>query len=49
MTQIPTICEEEDDRYCHHISKKFPCITFTPEDMQVKENIIDPCIIQHLA
>ena len=42
MTQIPIICEEEDDNYCHYTSKQFSCITFTPEDMQVKGKQIDP-------
>ena len=37
LTQIPTICEEEDDNHCHHTSKQFSCITLSPEDMQVKE------------
>jgi len=36
MTQIPTICREEDGNHCHHTSKQSPCITFTQEDMQVK-------------
>jgi len=36
VTQIPAICGEEDDSHCHHTSKQFRCITFTPEDMQVK-------------
>jgi len=36
MIQIPAICGEEDDNHCHHTSKQFPCITCTPEDMQVK-------------
>jgi len=36
MTQIPAICGEKEGNYCHHTSKKFSCITFTPEDMQVK-------------
>ena len=34
--QIPAMCGEKDDRHCHHNSKQFSCITFTPEDMQVK-------------
>jgi len=36
VTQIPATCQEEDDSHCHHSSKQFPCITFTPEDTQVK-------------
>jgi len=36
VTQIPSTCEEKDDSHCHQTSKQFPCITFTPEDMQVK-------------
>jgi len=30
MTQIPVKCEEEEGNHCHHTSKKFPRITFTP-------------------
>jgi len=37
ITQIPAMSGEEDDRHCHHTSKQFFYITFTPEDMQVKE------------
>jgi len=37
MTQIPTMCAKKDDNHCHHTSKQFPCITFTQENMQVKE------------
>jgi len=36
VTQIPAICQEEDRNHCYHASKQFSCITFTPEDMQVK-------------
>ena len=36
ITQIPAICGEKDDYHCYHTSKQFSCITFTPEDMQVK-------------
>jgi len=36
VTQIPAICDDEDDNHCHHNSKQFPCITFTSKDMQVK-------------
>ena len=36
MTQILAIRGEEDGNCCHHTSKMFPCITFTPEDMKVK-------------
>ena len=36
ITQIPTMCREEDDIHCHYTSKQFSCITFTPKDMQVK-------------
>jgi len=46
ITQIPAICAEKDDNHYHHTSKQFSCITFTPEDMQVKENMIGPYIIQ---
>ena len=37
MTLIPTIYGEEDGNHCHYTSKQFFFITFTPEDMQVKE------------
>jgi len=37
MAQILAICREEDDNHCQHTSKQFFCITFTPEDMQIKE------------
>ena len=36
VTQISAICEEEDDNHCHHASRQFYYITFTPEEMQVK-------------
>ena len=35
MTQIPAVREKEDDKHYHRISKQFPCITFTPDDMQI--------------
>jgi len=28
---------EEEGNHCHHTSKQFSCITFTPEDIQIKE------------
>jgi len=37
VTLVPAICEEEDDNHCHHIPKQLSCITFAPEDMQVKK------------
>jgi len=37
MTRILAICGKKDSNHCHHTSKQFPCITFTPEDMQVKQ------------
>ena len=36
MTKIPAKQEEEDEENCLHTSHHFPCITFTPNDMQVK-------------
>jgi len=42
VTLILVICGEEDDNHCHHTSKQFFCITFTPEDMQVKEKHDSP-------
>ena len=36
IAQIPDVREEEDDEYCHQTSKHFSCITFTPDDMQIK-------------
>ena len=35
--QIPAVREEEDDGHCHKTSKHFLCITFTPDDIQIKE------------
>ena len=37
INQIPTVREEEDDGHCHKTSKHFLCITFTPDDIQIKE------------
>jgi len=37
LIQIPIIPEEEDERHCHLASRRSPCITFSPEDMQIKE------------
>jgi len=42
MNQIPAMCEEEDDNYCHHTSNQFSHITFTPEDMQIKRKYNRP-------
>ena len=36
MVQIPAGPQEEDKEVYHHASLNSPCITFTPEDMQVK-------------
>jgi len=30
-------CEEEDEVHYLQTSKRFPCITFIPDDMQIKE------------
>jgi len=37
ITQSPARCGEREDRHCYHTLKQFFCITFTPEDMQIKE------------
>ena len=37
MTQIRAKPEEEDEENYLHASQYVPCITFTPNDMQVKE------------
>jgi len=37
LTQIPAISKEENDGHCHQAFRHFPCITFSPEDMQIKE------------
>ena len=42
MSQIFVICREEEGNNCHHTSTKFPCITFTSEDMQVKRKYDRP-------
>jgi len=36
MTQIPAGPQEEDEKDCPHTPQHAPCITFTPDDMQVK-------------
>jgi len=42
---------EEDEENCLHASQHVPCITFTPDDMQVK-GMLGPCtsqgILDHL-
>jgi len=48
ITQIPARHKEEDEGYCLQISKRFPYKTFTPEDMQSRGKMIDPCITQVL-
>ena len=42
VTQIPAISEEKNVSYCHHTSKQFSYIAFTPDDMQVKEKYDRP-------
>jgi len=37
VTQIPATCKEKDGNHCHHTLKQFPCISFTLDDMKVKE------------
>jgi len=36
MAQIPAAPQEEDEEDCLHASQIVPCITFTPDNMQVK-------------
>jgi len=36
MAKIPAGPQEEDEENCLHTSQHAPCITFTPDDMQVK-------------
>ena len=36
IAQIHAVYEEGDDKHYHHTSKRFPCITFTSDDMQIK-------------
>ena len=36
MTQIPAGPQQEHEKDCLHSSQHAPCITFTPDDMQVK-------------
>jgi len=36
MARIPAEPQEEDEEDCLHASQHTPCITFTPDDMQVK-------------
>jgi len=38
MAQIPIGPQEENKEDCLHASQNIPCITFTPDDMQVKGN-----------
>ena len=35
ITQIPAGLEQEDEGHCLQTSEHFPCITFSPDDMQV--------------
>jgi len=43
MARILAESQEEDKEYCLNASQHAPCITFTPEDMQVRGNMIGPC------
>jgi len=36
MARILAKLEEKDEENCLHASQYIPCITFTPDDMQVK-------------
>ena len=36
IAQIPAGHDEEDEENCLQTFKHFPCITFTPDDMQIK-------------
>jgi len=51
MARLPVISEKEDKGSCLHASQHVPCITFTPDDMQVK-GMLGPCtsqgILDHL-
>ena len=46
MTQILAEPKEENKEDCLHASQNAPCITFTPDDMQVKMKHDRPCISQ---
>ena len=36
MARIPVELQKEDEEDCLHASQYVPCITFTPDDMQIK-------------
>jgi len=42
MAQILTGSQEEEEDDCLHASQNAPCITFTSDDMQVKEKHDQP-------
>ena len=48
MTQIPIGPQEENKEDCLHASQNTPCITFTPDDMQVKRKHDRPCTSQDI-
>ena len=37
IAQILAGHKKEDEGHCLQTSKQFPCITFTPDEMQIKE------------
>ena len=42
LAQIPAISEEEEDRHCDQASRRSRYITFSLEDMQIKEKYDRP-------
>ena len=52
MAWIPAKPEEKDEENCLYTSKHVPCITFTPDDIQVKGKhdrpLYSQCIFDHL-
>ena len=52
MAQISVEPHEEDKEHCLHASQDASCITFTPDNMQVRGNMIGPYtsqgILDHL-
>jgi len=46
MARILAKPEKEDEENCLHAFQHVPCITFTPDDMRSRGNMIGPCISQ---
>ena len=42
MARVSAEPEEKDEENCLHASQHAPCITFTPDDMQVKRKYDRP-------